>query len=277
MKQTTTLLALAFGLSALSTFAQSQGDQAKQLKEAPARRDDARMDRDERRDQDARPRRLQRRDQAGPRQMNRAPGSRHGRQQGFAPGRRGFGPQQQFDPGPRGFGPQRQFGPGPQGFGMQRRGPAWDGPQAGPGNRFGGPPQMSPRRNWSPKSGTAPGWHGRGGQGFGDRQNFGPRQRNAGPRQDFGPRQRGFGPQGRGPAFGPPPWAGRGGSDNDMRPGPRGQRPEAPPMQGRGFGPLRRGPGVPDAPTDRMDRPDAGPRGDERDPRNAPPVDSDDR
>ena len=241
MKRITPLLTLTLGLSAFTALAQSQGDQAKHLKDPPARRDDAQPDRDERRDDEARPDRSQRRDQAGPRQMERGDsnGPRHG-----------FGPQPPFAPGRRGFGPQQGFGPGRQAFGPQGRGQARNRPQAGSQQRDLRP-EVCPhcKRPFDPGAAQGP--------QFRDRQGFGPRP-------EAGPRQRGFGPQARGQAFGPPPWVGRGGPDGDMRPGQRGPQGDAP-MPERGMGPVRRGLGGPGGGEGRFERPQQGP------PREGPP------
>lgn len=146
---------------------------------------------------------------------------------------------------PRNFaGPRQRFGPGPQTFGPQAHGPAWNRPQFAPRGGAGGP-EICPHCQRPLARNAAPGMQRPGGQGFD-------------PREKFGPRQRGWGnvPQGRGPAFGPPPWAGRGRPDADVRPGVRGLRDAAPSMPRRDFGPRPRGfqgppPGQP--PRDRED------------------------
>jgi hypothetical protein len=215
MKRSTTILALTLGLSAFTALAQSQGDQAKQLTERPERRD-AKANRDDRRDDEERPQREQRRDQARLREMEQDDRGVPARR--YAPGRPGLGPRQ-------GFGPGRQFR-GPEGQGEELARPPFMSRQGRMAENFcpycGRPTEMNP----------AQGWGRPGGQGFAPRQGFGRMQRN-------------FGPQARGPAFGPPPWAGRGNPEGDVRPVPRERRPDAP-MPDREMGPSRRGPGAPE-------------------------------
>ena len=219
MKRTVLMLTLTLGFSALGASAQSQGDQARQLKESPAPkeereispRDRGRSPRMERR------REMLRRHQLEMRRRNWQSARDH---EGLPP----------------------RFGQGRPGFGPQGRGPLWNAP-----DERGRQLQVCPRCGRPFDRELAPVGPRRGGQ-------------VAGPRRNFGPMARGFGtgPQDRGPAFGPPPWAGRGGPNEDLRPGPRGPREDMPPTQGRRFGPMRRGfegPANPPVPDDKDVRP----------------------
>ena len=238
MKRTTLLLALTLGIPALSTLGQSQGDQASQLKNPPAARDG-----EEVRKQD-RP--------TNERRMRRGDDSREERDGQFTrPPKRRQGAEAR--------GPQGNYMPGKE-SGAQR-GPAWNSPQAGP-RQFGPRPEVCPHCHRPFDLGMARGPQLRGRQGSGQEQNF-------------GPMRRGLGPQARGPAFGPPPWAGRGDAASGFESGPRGPGREQPSMQGRGYRSTRRGFASDDAPADRLERP--GPRGDERGSRGNPPADSDER
>lgn len=241
MKRITSILALTVGLSAFTALGQSQGDQASQFKNAPARKDGEEIRKQDRRGDE--------------RSLRRGKGPRQQRGDQFAR------PQMRRQ-APAFNGPSRRFAPG-QGLGAQGPGPAWGNPQAGPQQR-GPRREVCPHCNRPFDLGAARGPQFREGHGFG-------------PRPDAGPMGRGLGPQARGPAFGPPPWAGRGGPGSDMRSGPRGPGRERPPLPERGFGPMRRGPDGPDAPAGRFDRPGPGPRAGERGLRNAPPAEPQDR
>ena len=138
-------------------------------------------------------------------------------------------------------GPQRRFAPG-QRFGEQPR-PGWKGPEARL-RPFGPRPEVCPHCNRPFDVGPA-----RGPQ-FRDRQ--------------------GVGPRARGPVFGPPPWAGRGEPDRDLRPGPRGPRADGP-LPEREFGPIRRGSGSPDGEAGRIERREREARRDGRVPRDRGP------
>lgn len=229
MKRTTLLFTLTLGLAALNASAQSQGDQARQRTKAPEDREEQEIKKEIRRRGD------------GPRAERPREMQRQHRQWA----------QRDDGPAPRDFGgSRRRFGPGRPEFGPQGHGPAWNSPR-----ERGGRPEVCPFCHRPMNREMAQLGPRRGGQGFAPRENFGPQQRNFAPQgRGFDPMQRGFAPQDRGPGFGPPPWAGRGESGEDLRPGPRGPRgpqDDAPPMQRRGFGPRERdseGPGNPPAP-----------------------------
>ena len=119
---------------------------------------------------------------------------------------------------------------------------------------------------------------------------FGP----MGQAQRFG---QGFRRDGQGPAWGPPPWAGRGGPQRDVRSGPQGQRFGGPALgwgqqrrmqqddirpplnrgPGAGMGPMRRGFGGPGRDDAQLERGGPGPRPGGRGPARRPAPEADDR
>lgn len=233
MKRTLLLLALTLGCTTFSAPGQSQGDAAKQLKDPPARNEGGDLRAPETR--------------AERKQLRRGEGMRA--QRGEA-----FGRRQMQGELPEPQSPQRRFAPG-QRFGEQR-GPAWGGPQART-RPFGPRPEVCPHCNRPFDVGPARG------PLFRDRQGFGPRE-------GMGGMRRGVGPQARGPAFGPPPWAGRGESDRALRPGPLGPRADGP-LPEREFAPMQRGPWSPDGEKGRIERREREARRDGRVPRERGP------
>lgn len=203
-------LALTLGSSALTVLAQPQDESSRRQAGPPQSREDARLERENRRAEAAQARRenaprMQRPDAAGPRQMWRSPGQFGGPQQRFTPGRQGFGPQRGGPawnmPRERGGAPEfcphcqrpflrdairERFGRG--GFGPQNRGPAFGPPpwagRGGPGADLqSGPRGPRPNAPWMQDRRDAP---RRAPEGRFERPGPGPR------------------PEGRGPANRPP-------------------------------------------------------------------------
>ena len=224
MKRTTLWMALTLGLAALNAPAQSQGDQSAQLARPPKARVERESNKEVRRPADG-PRAERRRDMARQRQR--------GAPRDWQPGGRGFG-----DAPP-------DVGRGEPGFRPPGRGPAWNGP-----GRHAGRPEVCPHCGRPFGWNTPPGLQRRGRNSFGPGSGYGP-----------GPRGWGNAPQDRGPAFGPPPWAGRGGPDAAVRPGPRAPG-RIPPPGAPQFAPGRRGPVGPGG---RFDAPPPRPAPEDRD------------